>query len=78
MFIYQIVIDGTKGTWENGELVVPPTFDDKLTGYIYTTIYSIVVIIFGSIYKYIAVVQTTKENHRYQKSYDDALISRLF
>lgn len=35
-------------------------------------------IVFGQLYKKLAIRQTTKENHRYQKAYDDALITRLF
>jgi len=65
MIIYQVMIDSTKGTWENGELIVPPTFEQTITGYIYTSVYSIIVIVFGAIYKYIALVQTQKENYRY-------------
>jgi len=48
-------IQKTKGTFsDTGELIVPPTFDDKITGYVYTTIYSLVVIIFGALYKKVA------------------------
>ena len=37
-----------------------------------------VVIIFGTLYKNFANLQTDDENHRYQKNHDDALIFRLF
>ena len=29
-------------------------------------------------YKMLAVVKTDEENHRYQKAYDDSLITKLF
>ena len=47
-------------------------------GNIYTFVYSVVVIIFGTLYKKIAEKQTDAENHRYQRNYDDAYIQRLF
>jgi hypothetical protein len=56
MVIYQLMIDKTKGVWENGELVTPQTFEQRVTGYVYTSVYSLVVIIFGSIYKWIALL----------------------
>ena len=37
-----------------------------------------VVIIFGTLYKTLANIQTNDENYRYQKNHDDALIFRLF
>lgn len=77
MIIYQIVIPSTQG--QKDELGnVTQTFNQKVTGYIYTSVYSAVVIIFGMIYKFLANNQTQKENHRYQKDFDDALITRLF
>lgn len=50
----------------------------KIAGTIYTTVYSVIVVIFGSLYKILAVRQTEDENHRYWKQYTDALSSRLF
>lgn len=41
-------------------------------------IYSCVVVVFGTLYKILAVVKTDEENHRYQKAYDDSLITKLF
>lgn len=49
-----------------------------MMGNVYTFVYSIVVITFGTLYKKIAEKQTVDENHRYQKNYDDAFIYRLF
>jgi len=57
---------------------VAPTLQDKIIGGVYTSCYSIVVIVFGFTYKKLALIQTLKENHRYQKSFDDALINRIF
>ena len=50
----------------------------RLTGIAYTTIYSIVVILFGNFYKILAARRTDEENHRYQKQHTDELIRRLF
>jgi hypothetical protein len=49
-----------------------------MSGYGLTGAYSCVVIVFGMGYKKLAAFQTIKENWRYQKQYEDALISRLF
>ena len=35
-------------------------------------------IIFGNLYKILAIIKTNEENHRYQKTYDDSLITKLF
>ena len=79
MVFYQNIIITTKGTLdEQGNVIVPPSEVDSLMGNIYTTVYSLVVIIFGTLYKKIAEKQTDEENHRYQKNYDDAFIKRLF
>ena len=79
MVFYQNIIITTKGTMDDmGNILVPPTETDSMLGNIYTFIYSLVVIIFGTLYKKIAEKQTNDENHRYQKNYDDAYIKRLF
>jgi len=39
--------------------------EDKLMGYGLTVVYSIIVIVFGALYKKLALVQTYRENHRY-------------
>lgn len=79
MFFYQYLLKGVKGTFdEHGNLIVEPTFEEKLIGYTYTAIYSGIVIIFGTMYKKLAAIQTFNDNFQYQKSYDDALINRLF
>jgi hypothetical protein len=66
MLIYQTVILNTKGTMDdNGDIVEEPTQTDIYSGYLYTLIYSVVVIIFGEGYKMLAYKQTEDENHRY-------------
>jgi hypothetical protein len=79
MVFYSHVILSTKGTMDDlGNVIVAPTSTDSLLGNIYTGVYSLVVVVFGTLYKKIAEKQTNDENHRYQKSFDDALIKRLF
>ena len=64
---------------ETGEMEKqPPTPEQKTRGTIITVVYSCVVVVFGNLYKLLAVVKTNEENHRYQKTYDDALITKLF
>ena len=55
-----------------------PTPEQKTRGTIITVVYSCVVVVFGNLYKALAVVKTNEENHRYAKTYDDALITKLF
>jgi hypothetical protein len=55
-----------------------PTTKEKMYGYLCTTVYSVVVILFGTIYKKLSLYQTEKDNHQYQRSWDDAYINRLF
>ena len=50
---------------EDGTPVKAIHLDDKLKGYGLTVIYSIIVIVFGALYKKLALVQTYRENHRY-------------
>lgn len=50
----------------------------KIEGYLYTFLYSIIVIIFGNLYKILAAQNTEMDNYRYQRDYDNVLISRLF
>lgn len=79
MGFYQNIVISTKGEIdEAGDIVVPPTDQDKRNGSLYSFIYSIVVIVFGTAYKQLAYKQTDDENYQYQKEHDDALINRLF
>jgi len=80
MIYYQILILTTKGVvdLDSGEVLEAPTKEMTYTGFFYTFVYSLVVIIFGTLYKNLANIQTDDENHRYQKNHDDALIFRLF
>ena len=50
----------------------------KIQGFVYTTVYSIIVILFGTLYKDLAYKYTEDENYRYQKQHSDAIIKRLF
>lgn len=50
----------------------------KINGYAVTTVYSIIVVLFGMAYKKLARHQTERENYRYQTDFDNALINRLF
>ena len=55
MVFYQNIIITTKGKMdEMGNIIEPPSETDSLMGNIYTTVYSIVVIVFGTLYKHIA------------------------
>jgi hypothetical protein len=79
MTFYQYIIFETKGKRDlKGNIVEPPTEIDKIKGQIYSVIYSIVIVVFGEIYKVFANLQTNDENHRYKQSYEDALIKRVF
>jgi hypothetical protein len=63
---------------DEGVVVVEPTQKDFIKGQILTIIYSIAVIVLGTLYKLLAYKTTEDENHRYWKNFDDALINRLF
>ena len=79
MAIYQYRIALTKPKYDAaGNEVVKQTPEMKFEGTVITTIYSVVVVILGNIYKTLAVVQTEAENWRYQKQYTDILVNRLF
>jgi len=69
----------TKGERDaGGNIIAPPTSEDSLKANILTAVYSAVVMLFGTLYKMLAVEQTKEENHKYWKQYDDALVKRLF
>ena len=79
MVLYQYLMKDLKGLYdEEGRQINPPTMQEKILGYIITTVYSGIVIVFGTSYKKLATIQTNNENYRYQKNHDDALINRLF
>ena len=79
MSFYQFLIVTTKGKRdENGKVIEPPTAWDDFLGNIYTIVYSVIIVVFGEMYKKFAEMQTDAENHRYKKNYEDALIIRLF
>lgn len=80
MAIYQTLIFTTKPKIDAEGKPIPgtQTMQMKILGTIYTTVYSVIVVLFGSLYKILAVRQTEDENHRYWKQYTDALSSRLF
>jgi hypothetical protein len=63
---------------DEGNVVVEPTQTDFIKGLFMTVIYSILVIVLGTLYKFLAYKTTKDENHRYWKNFDDALINRLF
>lgn len=66
MVFYQNIIITTKGTMDDmGNILVPPTEAEALLGNIYTGVYSLIVVVFGTLYKKIAEKQTNDENHRY-------------
>lgn len=78
MVVYPNIILTTKGEMDEfGIVIVPPTEAQQNLDSIYTFVYSLVIILFGQLYKGIAIKQTNDENHRYQNKYDDALIRRL-
>ena len=56
MITYQVLILSTKGKvdLETGDVIEQPTVNQKLLGYFFTFVYSLVVIIFGTLYKYLA------------------------
>ena len=79
MVFYQYIIFETKGKRDDeGNIIEPPTSLDYFKGLVYSAVYSIVIIIFGEIYKIFADFQTNGENHRYKQNYDDSLIRRVF
>jgi hypothetical protein len=79
MIYYQSTAQKFKGKFdEKGNMIEKPTLEDKIKGYGLTGGYVCVVIVFGFMYKKLAAYQTIKENWRYQKQYEDALINRLF
>lgn len=79
MTFYQYIIFDTKGKRDaDGNIIEPPTAHDKFMGQVYSVVYSIVIIIFGEIYKLFANIQCDEENHRYKQNYEDSLIGRLF
>jgi hypothetical protein len=52
MVVYQYLVFDTKGTRDaDGNIIKPPTDQQKKLGQIYSAAYSISVIIFGSLYK---------------------------
>ena len=52
MMFYQTIIFNTKGKRdEEGNIVEPPTTRDHILAQVYSVVYSIVVILFGEIYK---------------------------
>ena len=55
MTFYQYIIFDTKGKRDaDGNIIEPPTAHDKFMGQVYSVVYSIVIIIFGEIYKLFA------------------------
>ena len=70
MFIYQAV---------KKEIEAEPNSTMKMVrNYGSTTIYSGIIIIFGTLYKKLILRLTEKTNHQYQKSWDDMYIIKLF
>ena len=66
MGFYQNIVISTKGKMdEMGNILEAPNEEDKMLGSIYSFIYSMVVIIFGTGYKQLAYKQTTDENYQY-------------
>ena len=80
MIIFQTVSLGAKYEFDENQVIIGEKKDlySKFIKGCYTAIYSGIVVIFGTSYKVLARIQTNDENHRYQKNYDDKLISRLF
>jgi hypothetical protein len=57
MVFYQNIIITTKGKMDSmGNIIEPPTETQQYMGTLYTTVYSVVVIIFGTLYKKLAEV----------------------
>ena len=64
MYFYEYLITTTKGTLdEDGNVVIPPTMTETITGFFYTGVYSAIIILFGTLYKILASIQTKSENH---------------
>ena len=64
MVAYQTLSRKTKATTlEDG--VVEPAEYSQVVGYVITAVYSVLVIIFGGMYKILARKLTVAENHRY-------------
>ena len=64
MFLYQrIGLQFKPQYYPDGKLKSMPTTKEKMYGYLCTTVYSIVVILFGTIYKKLSLYQTEKDNH---------------
>ena len=80
MIIFQTVSLGAKYEFDDKGEIIGEKKDlySKFIKGCYTAIYSGIVVVFGGSYKVLARIQTNDENHRYQKNYDDKLISRLF
>ena len=83
MAIYQVLIANTRipkdedGN-EIGNLTQEEKDDKKNRGVIVNVIYSVVLLVIGTLYKTLAVKQTEAENWRYQKQYTNKLVDRLF
>ena len=50
----------------------------QINGMIISVVYSVIIILFGSLYKLLAQRQTEAENWRFQTKHTNKLISRLF
>lgn len=76
--LHQTNIPTDKDGKETDDLTAEEKSTQRAWGALVNTIYSIVVLIFGTLYKVLAVKQTEAENWRYQKQYTNKLIDRLF
>lgn len=83
MAIYQVLIANTRipkdaeGN-EIGNLTKKEKDELKNRGTVINVIYSVALLVIGTLYKTLAVKQTEAENWRYQKQYTNKLVDRLF
>ena len=75
MTVYQLI--SAKSTDEEGN-IIEYTLQQKIINKIVSTLYSLMIIVYGEVYSKFSRLKTDSENHRYQKDYEDAYILRVF
>jgi hypothetical protein len=66
MILYYQIKTKFEGTIDaNGNVIVEPTTSDKVYGILLTGAYSVLVVLFNVIYKYVAIILVNLENFQY-------------
>ena len=79
MIVYrQLVYKYSPETDSHGAITQSLTQELIVMNIVIRVVYAVAIIVFGVVYKSLALKQTNAENWRYEKQHSDELINRLF